>query len=392
MAVFEGNPVFGGVWPKATGLPLVKRAMDIGRLHAEVWFSVLGMHSYRVLDGPSTIVRKDFTDFNTTQTVAIQAKDGAKGTIYFLLRITYFLIDRGSGWSGVEISEGLVNYRCSFDYSFGPDKGQGLSAKDLIIEPADISKDPYEEQEMGDDQVVLGSFNAVPSAPGGAKFLRISPSVILPGVSSSSAQSIQVGRNVGEKGRVQGTLQDSSSVSEPQSPSAVGSFTLNIQVVPNAREVIPLPNDLDVFFNIGKSGIDEIPRTKGVGGGKTPRAQIDAWMTQVEAKYPEFWKAIKKGTTGKTGVISVKGYASNNGSRQANDKVASDRAKAVQTRLLSRISEWAIPPQGYGIDRPEYGESSQAVDDPLEQYATISVDQDEARKAVQQLRTAAELP
>lgn len=62
-------------------------------------------------------------------------------------------------------------------------------------------------------------------------------------------------------------------------------------------ELITAPDDLKVFFNLNKADIDEIPQY--AGNGKTPRQQINAWLSSAE-KFKRFWDIVKKDTTATT--------------------------------------------------------------------------------------------
>src|SRR5271165_5565645 len=222
--------------PKTNGLIMLKRDFKLPDIYGTLWFTVIGMHK---VDGDASgPERLNFTDFDTSQVTTIKAKEGMTGTIYFLLRITYRVFDTSGFGLSVVLSEGLVNYRCSFDYAFGKDKGQGLDAEDLILYSPVQLKDPYEDGDVG--VVALSGFNADVGLPGGPKFIRITPSVRLPSVSSTS-QGIQVGG--GQKVVVNGTVGGGTTVAMPQSAVAVGSFKISIHVIPTEGKVDDPPQE-----------------------------------------------------------------------------------------------------------------------------------------------------
>jgi hypothetical protein len=321
--------------PITHGLIMLQRDFRLPDIYGSLWFTVIGMHAS---NNPLSPQRSDFTNFNTSQVTYIDPDVDVAGTIYFLLRITYRVFDTSGFGLSVVMSEGLVNYRCSFDYAFGQDKGQGLGAEDLILYSPVQVKDPYEDGDVG--VVVLSGFNPDVGLPGGPKFIRINPSVSLPNVSSTS-QGIQVGG--GQKVSIVGTVGGGTTVAMPQSAVAVGTFKLSLHVIPTGPTVPPGPpqefiDDMAVRLFYSRETETDFTRSK-------QKAALD-WVTKINRKYPQLAEAVRSGGP----LLHVDGFASITGNAVDNQQYALRRLRPVKECIATQLAVPAtkISPKPYG--------------------------------------------
>jgi hypothetical protein len=304
--IFEEDPQVtmfkgGTVRPRATGLPMIYKPIKVGDVGAMLWVTVLGMCKPDRSDPTSIVVRKDFTNFDTGQAVDIQAMDGAAGTIYFLLRLTYFM--KGKGRVG---TAGLVNYQCSFDYDFRQANGAGLGPEDLVLQNPVPAKQDYEVHEgYDDDEITLGNFNPTVGLPGGPRFVRINPALTVSGVSS---------------------------------PVTIGGFTLNLHVMRSQGPTDGFVKDMMVWLSY-----DE-----GETAYTQPRKEaVLAWATKINRKYTRLADAVRDGGAP---LLRVDGYASKTGNAVSNQGYGDRRVAPVMqdvARLLA-VPANKISPKSFG--------------------------------------------
>jgi len=286
---------------------------------AKIALTVIAMHK-QADDDP---LRLDFRDLNSERSTFLDPRK-KKGSIYFLLRLKYFVVNKDA----TGLSEGLVNYRCTFEYEFGPGGEGRIDAKDLTVYSPVVVREPYSEGELG--AVGLVSFTPSVEYMGQTvRFIRITPVIATRSFSSTSS-----GITIGLESKVisvEGTVGGGVTEIPVQTGVPNGYFKLNLYVYPVdlAPTVSVIPEEFRKAMVVSLLYSEAEVRLSS-----DRQMKLLAWITTINKKYPRLADAVRRGGP----LLHVDGYASITGTPLKNQSYATLRSEQVKTFVAHNLA------------------------------------------------------
>lgn len=319
-------------------MPAIETSFTDGDLTGNIKLTVIAQVQERS-DDP---VRKDFRSFNSEQTVFL-SPEKMSGTITFFVRVEFQIFQKNALSSSM-IESGLSNYRCTYEYEFGPGGGGQIDAKDLRLSQPVTLRDIYT---VGNASTVgLASFNPDIGPVGHTiRYIRITPALAVKGFAHT--RTIEFSAGAGGKGlSADGTF--GIGLTETPVPTAVPSGTFKLNVF-----VYPLSTGIEMSKPFRQAMALRLTYSeKEVEFNRDRQLKVLAWIKLINQRYPSLAEAVRRGGP----LLHIDGYASITGTPLGNQGYALQRINHVKQFVATHLAVPVekISPKPFGSQNAQW--------------------------------------